>query len=912
MDPRAPRHARRPHGGAAVRVKLENGARKEITVNSWRRWFQRKSKFEQDMNDELRFHIEQQTAANIAAGMPREEARRQAMLQLGAVEGVKEYCREERRAFWLESLWSDVRYGLRMLRKSPGFTIVAILTLALGIGVNTAIFSVVNGILLVPLVYADSSRLVETNLVSFLEFREMQEQCTAFERMDVFRGYGGLILGGTVPVRRENAHVSADFFPMLGVEPLLGRPILSEDTQPGRDRVAVLSYKLWMDNFGGDPGITGRSILMDGNPYTVIGVMPREFELGVNWLGEESEGAWTPLLPSSKSDAESLWRVNQIVARLKKGVTLEEANAELKTLSARLAAEYPKTKRDSEQGELAVSGVKDRLVLRVRTGLLILMGAVGIVLLMACVNVSALLVARAWTRQKEVAIRKALGATRLRIIRQLLSESVLLALAGGALGFLFSAWGIRALRAIAPPYTPRVDRLRLDGNVLWFTLGISLLAAILFGLAPALQISSRRMGGALKEGLGGAFAGLATRQPHWLRGALVVVEVALAVILVVGGALMARSFEKLMHLDTGVRTDHVLTLRVNFSDSVCNEKNPQACPLAINEVFNRIRSLAGVQRAAISEWALLEEGGIGNGDGLHVEGQSGDPNLGWFVMDRWVTPGYFETLGMRLLQGRDFAPADLNKNAPAVAVVSESFARMYIPGNPLGKRFSITDDKKLKLHEWKEIVGVVNDTRDRAVKEFFDAPAYYTPMNPGIGNQGEFILRTSTNPLPMAVAVQQIVWSVDKEATIENLETLDQMVAKSAAEPKFQTALLASFGVLALLLAVIGIYGVISYSVVQRTHEIGVRMALGARPGDVMRLVVGQGARLALVGIVLGIAGALGVTRFLQSMLFEVKPTDPLTFTGVAVLLLLVALLACYIPARRAMRVDPMVALRYE
>jgi putative ABC transport system permease protein len=881
-------------------------------MNFWRRLFHHKRDFERNMSEELRFHSEQQVAANMKAGMSAEEARRRARLQLGAAEGVKAECREERRGFWVESLWQDVRYALRILRKSPGFTTVAVLTLALGIGANAAIFSVVNGILLEPLVYTDSSRLVTTNLVSFPEIREIQGQCTAFERITVFQGAGGLILGGTVPVHRQSAKVSADFFAMLGVEPLLGRPILPEDTQPGRERVAVLSFRLWMDSFGGDPGITGRSILMDDKPYTVIGVMPRDFDLGVNWLREETEGAWIPMLPPSDSEAASPGRWNQVVARLRKGVTLQEANAQLQTLSARLTAENPKTKRPSQQGELAVSGVKDRMVLRVRAGLLILLGAVGIVLLMACANVSALLVARAWTRQSEVAIRRALGATRLRIVQQLLSESVLLALAGGALGLCFSAWGIRALRAIAPPYTPRVDRLRLDGNVLLFTLGISLLAAILFGLAPALQVSSRRMGGALKEGLSGAFASLASRKPHWLRSALVVVELALAVVLVVGGALMARSFSNLMHLDTGVRTDHVLTMRVNFSNSVCNDQDREACPLAVNEVFNRIRSLAGVQRAAISVMGLLQGGGIGNGDGLHVEGQPGDPNLGWFHICRAVTPDFFGTVGIRRLQGRDFAATDLNENAIAVAVVSESFARTYIPGNPLGRRFSIDDDKKTKKHKWIEIVGVVTDTRDRAVKEYLNAPVYYTPIDPGTPNQGEFIIRTSTNPLPMAGAVEKVVWSVDKEATIDDLESLDQLVAKSASEPRFQTVLLASFGALALLLALIGIYGVISYSVVQRTHEIGVRMALGARPGHVMRLVVGQGARVALGGLVFGIAGGLGLTRFLESMLFEVKPTDPLTFTGVALLLLLVALLACYIPARRAMRVDPMVALRYE
>ena len=636
----------------------------------------RRSAVETELDDELRFHFDQQVEKFVQSGLPLAEARRRARLTIGGSDQIKEECREARGVHFLETLAQDVRYGLRMLRKSPGFTAVAILTLALGIGANTAIFSVVNGILLEPLVYADSSRLVETNLVSFPEIREIQEQCTAFERTAEFQGFGGLVLGGTVPARRENTRVSADFFTMLGIEPLLGRTIRPEDTQPGRDRVAVLSYKLWMDSFGGDLGITGRSILMDGKPYTVIGVMPRDFELGVNWMGADSEGAWTPLLPPSKSDAESPRRWNQIVARLKNGVTLPEANAQLKALSARLAAEYPKSRRDDE---LAASGVKDRVVLRVRTGLLILLGSVGLVLLLACLNLSALLVARAWTRQKEVAIRRALGATRPRIVRQLLVESALLAIPGGALGLFFSVWGTRVLRALAPPYTPRIDHIRIDGNVLWFTLGISFLAAHLFGLVPALQATSRRMGSALKGGLEGHFPGVVTH-PHRLRSSLVVGEVALAVILVVGGALMARSFGKLMHLDTGVRTDHVLTLQVQFGNSLCrNEKALLACPLAVQEVFNRIRSLAGVQRAAISEMGLLQGGDVGIGNGLHVEGQPGDPNLGWFFILRAVTPDFFGTVGIRQLKGRDFVAGDL-RDSPRVAIVSESFARKYTPG----------------------------------------------------------------------------------------------------------------------------------------------------------------------------------------------------------------------------------------
>jgi len=671
-----------------------------------------------------------------------------------------------------------------------------------------------------------------------------------------------------------------------------------------------------MDSFGGDSSIVGRSIFVGDRPYSIVGVMPREFELGVDWTGESDEGLWMPLVPSP-SDPQNRGRSGgSIVVRLRKGAALSEATAQLKTLSARLAAGHPKNERGLQ---LVAESPKLEILAGLRTGLLILLGAVGFVLLMASVNVSALLVARGWTRQKELAIRQALGATRLRIVRQLFSESVLLAIAGGALGLLFSVWGIRVLRAIAPPNTPRVDRLRLDGNVLWFTLGISLLAAILFGLLPALQASSRRMGGVLKEGLGGSFAGAATRQRHSLRRALVIAEVALAVILVVGGALMARSFDKLMNVNTGVRADHVLTMQVHLSDLSCDGKDwGTKCLLTTENILDGIISLPGVERAALSSGGPLQGGleipaghypGEPPGIGLYAEGQRGDQLSAGGITCRAVTPGFFATLGVQLLKGRDFVAADL-KNANPVAIVSEEFARKYIPGNPLGKRFS-TDDDASGRRVWMEIVGEVNDTRDRAVTEFVDGPTFYTPLQ-FASDRWEIIARTSANPISMVPAIERAVLSVDKDAPISSIKTVDQLVSESAAQPRFQTVLLGSFAALGLLLAVIGIYGVISYSVVQRTHEIGIRLALGAQRSEILGLIVGHGARLALIGVAIGIGGSFALTRLMRTMLYGVSATDPITFIGVSILLIFVALAACYIPARRASRVDPLVALRYE
>jgi putative ABC transport system permease protein len=881
-----------------------------------------RTKSEAVLDGELEFHLQMEIEQNLQQGMSHEEARRRALISLGGLEQTKEACRETCTIRWAAELRQDLRYGWRMMRKSPRFTAIAVLTLALGVGANTAIFSAVNGILLQPLPYADPSRLVTIQReqiaygITSAQLRGIQQQCTALERMATYDSSRLLITGGVVPKQVSAARISSDYFPMLGVKPLLGRPILPEDTQPGSNQVTVLSYRLWMDEFGGDIDIVGHDTSVDHKPYTVIGVMPREFGAGILFSYQVDSydgsvnGMWVPQIPLLSGTPNRGYPI--IIARLKKDATLAQANAQLQPLSARFAATYP---AGAKGLKLFVKSFDLGIDPQVRTGLLILLGAVGFVLLMACVNVTSLLVARSWTRQRELAIRKALGATRLRILRQLLAESLLLALAGGALGLFLSLWGIHLLRVLAPPNTPRMDFIRLDGNVLWFTMGISLLVAVLVGLAPALQASSRRTGGTLKEGLGGSFARVAMKPSHRLRSALVVLEVLLAVIVVVGGALMGRSFYKLMSLSTGFSAKHVLTMQVRFSDLICNNKDMATkCSLAAEDVLDRIRSLPGVQRAALSLGGPFS-GGFSTGhyagsgrSGLYVEGQRGDqlPADQW-IFGRDVTPGFFAALGIRLLKGRHFEPRD---STSRVAIVSEGFARRYIPGDPLGKRFSTNEDKDGN-HPWMEIVGVVNDVRDRAVQES-PGPAYYRLFALDGNVSFRIIAQTSANPMPLAPAITRVVQSVDKDAPITHIETVDQIIANSVAEPKFQAALVGSFGALGLLLAIIGIYGVISYSVVQQTHEIGVRMALGAQRRDILHMILREGMLLAITGIAIGIGGALGLTRVLRSMLFEIEPTDPATFVGVAIFLTIAALAACYIPARRAMKVDPMAALRHE
>jgi putative ABC transport system permease protein len=914
-----------------------------------------RSRTESEMDAELRSHIEAYAEDLIRTGLPRVEALRRARLEFGGLERVKEECRESRGVSFIESLLQDLRFGLRMLRKSPGFTVVAVLTLALGIGANTAIFSAVNAIWIEPFLNARASRMVTVDLLSIPEIHAIQKQSTAFERTAIYQGYGGLIVGGGIPVEAMNTAVSDDFFPMLGVKPLLGRFILPEDVQPGRDLVAVLSYGLWRDDFGGDSHIVGRSITVDQKPYTVIGVMPKEFNLGVNW-GGGNPGVWTPSA-FPLSDPVSRGRFSSFVARLKPGVTVGQVESQLDAIYARLEAEhprqYPKTReRYGRYGWLVTAGIHGRTNSFVHLALSLLFAAVGFVLLMACVNVTSLLVARSWTRQQELAIRKALGATRSRIVRQLFSESLLLAVAGGAMGLFFSVWGIRLIRVIAPPYTPRLNYIRLDAHVLWFTLVASLLAAILIGPAPALHATARRVGATLKGGLGGSFAETNMRQSHGFRCLLVVLEVALAVIVVAGGALMARSFYLLMHVDTGVRADHVIAMSVWLSDSTCHDSSlqsnkldqsqasargksprkqktqnqpsqdkygPGGCyALATANVLDGIQSLPGVQQVAISDSGPFQGGymtsafhypGENPGTGLFIDGQQGNQLTSGNLLGRSATPDLFDALGIRVLKGRTFQQTDI-AIPPRVAIVSEGFAKEYIRGNPLGKQFSVNADAHGR-HEWMTIVGEVNDVRDRSVNEPFSGLVYYTPYPLG-DKRWRILARTTVDPTTIVPAMERVVRSVDPEAPITHIETVDQIIAQSAAQPKFQTVLLGSFAILGLLLAVIGTYGVASYSAVQRTHEIGVRMAMGANSSDILRMVLGEGLLLAVIGIAIGVAGALALTRFLRSMLFEIKPTDPATFIGVAILLALVALAACYIPARRAMNVDPIIALRYE
>jgi predicted permease len=870
----------------------------------------RRREADQELDEELRYQVECKTEEYIARGMTPQEARRAALLEMGGVEKRKEECRDTRRVNWIQDLLQDVRYGLRMLRKSPGFTAVAILSLALGIGANTAIFSVTYGILLKPLPYPHPSRILQIWVsktgpepyriayASRREFMAIQQQSSAFEQI-AFYDEGAFTVNGDGPPEFVQASiVSGDFFGVLGAQTLLGRPILAGDAEPGHNQVAVIGYGLWQRRFGGDPNVVGRTVSLqlstaggfagqanEAKPYVVIGVLPSRFPFPN--LGE--------ILVPEVSD----WNLTQMIAiaRLKDGMTLDQANAELHTIAGRLAITYPEREKDND---LSAGTLRDRITADYRTKLLILLAAVTFVLLLACVNVSSLLVARSWARQREVVIRATLGATRLRLLRQFLSESVLLALFGGALGLLFVHWGSNLLLSIAPAETPRLDEIGIDRWVLAYALAISCVGGVLFGLVPALQMTETGPGAALKEG-GAPFSGFCSRKRQRLQRILVVGEIALAFVLVVSSTLVVRSFSKLVRVPVGYRLDHILTMWVSFSRSSC--PNLKACKTTADEVLQGTRSIPGVESAAFGLWRPMSStfGAL-----VLVEGRPETDRMQF----QMASPGYFETLGIPLLAGRAVADTDRD-NSPLVAIVNQSMAKSYFEGSPLGRRISWRKDEHGQ-RIWIEVVGLVGDTRDNGPSQK-TAPAFYIPIS-----QAEFLpettllVRTSANPLSISHAVKEQVWAVDRNAPVSDAKTMDQVMSDIVAEPRFHALLLSAFGGLGLLLAVVGVYGVISYSAVQRTHEIGVRMAMGALPRDVAGMIIGEAGLLTAIGISIGVAGGLALARFLQTLLFEVKPTDPATFLFVATLLAGVALLASYIPARRAMRVDPMVALRYE
>jgi predicted permease len=881
-----------------------------------RRWFGRKS-WEQDLSEELRDHIERQTAANIAAGMTSAEARRQAVMQFGAVEGVKEDCREQRRGFWLETLWADARYAFRMLRRNPGFTAVAILTLALGIGANTAIFSVVNGVLLNPLPFPHAEQLVTlseskpnfaTGSISYPNFRDWQKNNRTFSSMAIARTYSFGLTGSGEAEQLRAEFVSSDFFPLLGVNPVIGRTFASGEDQMGAAPVALISAGFWKRKFGASPEIVGKPITLDGKDYTIVGVLPAKFDLLVRSFRTSDVyvpiGQWTNPLLLQRGAGLGIHGIG----RLKPGVTIEQARGDMGEVSRNLAVAYP----DSNKGiGAAVFPLKQDMVGAVRPFLLLLLAAVCFVLLIACANVANLLLARSTARTREFAIRAALGARQGRLIRQLLTESILLGIAGGGFGLLLAAWGTHAALQNLPITMPRAAGIGLNARVLIFTMAISVAAGILFGLAPAPRTLKPVLHETLKESERG---GSGTR--HRAQSVFVVVEIAMALVLLISAGLMIRTLGRLWSVHPGFRPENVLTFGISLPPSMINAP-PDAIRAAFRNLDDKLRSTPGVQAISLT-WAALPMGG----DDEQLFWLDGQPKpqtqneMNWAVK-YVVEPDYLKVMEIPLQRGRFFTPQD-NEHAPLVAVVDDVFARKYF-GNedPIGKRINMEN-----VDEKAEIVGVVghvnqwglasdaqNPLRAQTYLPCMQMPDGFISMTPsGSG----IILRSSGAAPALLEAIRHTSEQMSSQQVISGAQTMDEIIASSIADRQFSMILLGGFAALALLLSSVGIYGVISYVVGQRTHEIGIRIALGAQRNDVLRLVLGGGTRLALTGVGIGIVAALGLTRLMANLLYGVSATDPLTFAGVALVLTLVALAACYIPARRAMRVDPLVALRYE
>src|SRR5256885_4039820 len=876
---------------------------------------------EAEIVEELSQHLAEQYEEAMTRGASEEEARQRVFEELSApdlLERELEHVESaapgnsvapgiETKGNMIADLGQDLRYGLRSLLKNPSFTIVAVIALALGIGANSAIFSVVNAVLLRPLPFKNPEQLpilwenathlgFPKNTPSPPNFIDWQRQNTVFTGMAAMSERSFNLTGVGEPDRLDGRRVSANLFDLLGVPALLGRTFVPDDDRPGT-HVVLLSYSLWQRRFGSDSNVIGRAITLNGESYNVIGVMPR----AVHWpaCGNGNGKVWVPIAFTNEETTERGNHFLDVIARIKPGITLKQAQAEMETIAARLSKEYPRYKAAIGR---TVAPLHEEVVGDIKPALLILLGAVGFVLLIACANVANLLLARAAVREKEIALRLALGASRSRLTRQFLTESVLLALLGGGFGLLLALAGIRVLKTFIPVTISQTQTISIDGKVLVFTALLALLTGIVFGLAPAMHASHSNLNDSLKEGGRDSAIG---KKGNRLRDLLVVGEIAVSFILLIGAGLLINSFLHLRNLDPGFRADHLLTMKVDLSE--LRYPDGERRSVFFDEVLFRIRALPGVQSVAVAGNLPFTY----NGDSMSiaVEGIPDPPPGQWpDVIYRAIGPGYFSTMGIPIARGRDFTDQDKG-DSKKVVVISEKTAQHYWPGqDPIGKR--LKPGATNSDVPWREVIGVVKDVRQN---DFIAQPKMqmyfnYRQMKDLAANA--LVVRTSVEPISLATSVRNAIWAVDKDQPVADIDTMDYIVSQAIARQRFSMLLLGSFAALALVLAAVGIYGVMSYSVAQRTHEIGIRIALGAQRGDVVGMTMKQGLKLVGVGLLIGLASAFVLTRVMASLLFGISPTDPATFASICVVLLGVAALASYIPALRATKVDPIVALQ--
>jgi putative ABC transport system permease protein len=802
----------------------------------------------------------------------------------------------------MDRLWQDLVYGVRMLARNPAFAAIAVFTLGLGIGGNTAIFSVVNSVLLRPLPYPSADKLVvinETRLPQFPQFSvspgnflDWRKQASEFENLAVVGSGPSILTGAGDPEKVQGERATANLFETLGVKPALGRDFRPEEDQDGHDNVVVLSFGLWQRYFGGRPEALGQSITLDNRPYTIIGVMPAGFNFG------RDTDLWKPMGFTAEEMTIHGGHYLFSIGRVKDGESIDKARAELSTIAKRLEQQYP----DSDAGwGVKVTPYLDYTVGSVRPVLLVLLGAVGFVLLIACANVANLLLARASSREREFGVRAALGAGRMRLVRQMLTESAVLAVVGGALGLILAYVGVRLLPSFAPTDLPRMKDISVDIRALGFTLLVTFLTGTIFALAPALQFSKPNLNESLKEGSRGSTSG---GRRQLIRSALVVLEVAMALVLLVGAGLLIKSFDRLVAVNPGFQIDHALAVEVNIPRTKY-PKDQQRSDF-FSSLLEKARALPGVQSVGATN--VMPLGGNDYILGFQIAGRppaASDQRVSTNYYA--VSPDYFKTMGIALVKGRFFTEHD-NKDSARVAVINQEMARRFFPDeDPIGQRINVTNGPDV----YREIVGVVADVKHYAL----DVPAppqTYEPYLQKPDSSMTLVVRTSVDPASLTGSIRQAVLEIDKDQPISASKSLDQLFSESVSRQRFAMLLLAVFAGIAMVLAAVGIYGVLSYAVAQRTHEIGIRMALGARVTDVLRLVVGRAVALTLIGIALGLGGSLLITRVMSSLLFGVTATDPFTFIAIPILLTLVSLAASYLPSRRATKVDPTIALSYQ